>query len=227
MRLASERKTLTIFFSDLVAFTETADQMRSEDLTVLLNQYLSEMADVALSYGATIDKFVGDAIVIFFGDPETRGVQQDAQACAQMAIFMRDRLATLRKTWRDAGVKRPLQARMGIHTGQCTVGNFGSESRMDYTMIGGAVNLASRLEGAARPGSILISDATYHQIKNTVRCRKAGKIRVRGIAQPVDTYEVLDMLDPATQPSLSDLKVEAPAEDTLTTTTHRTKTELN
>lgn len=193
VRVTSERKRLTIFFSDLVGFTQTADLMDSEDLTELLNQYLSEMSEIALSFGATIDKFVGDAIVIFFGDPETHGVQRDALACARMAIAMRQRLDELRSIWKSQGVKKPLQARMGIHTGYCTVGNFGSESRMDYTIIGGSVNLASRLESVAAPGSILISDETYAQIKEQVQCTKQEEIQVRGIARPILTYEIVDL----------------------------------
>jgi adenylate cyclase len=88
---------------------------------------------------------VGDAIVIFFGDPETRGVKEDALACVKMALAMQKRIGELATIWRDAGIEKPLHCRIGIHTGYCTVGNFGSEDRMDYTIIGGGVNLASRL----------------------------------------------------------------------------------
>ena len=129
--------------------TGTTDRLESEELTQLLNQYLSAMSEVALDYGATVDKYVGDAIMIFFGDPETRGVKEDALACVKMAIAMRERIASLAHIWRDAGIERPLACRIGINTGYCTVGNFGSEDRMDYTIIGGAVNLASRLETEA------------------------------------------------------------------------------
>ncbi|WP_170763050.1 AAA family ATPase [Ruegeria lacuscaerulensis] len=195
VRLTSERKLLTVFFSDLVGFTELAEQMRSEDLKTLLNHYLSEMSDVALSFGATIDKFVGDAIVIFFGDPESHGTQNDALACAKMALAMRDRLTTLRKQWMDNGIEKPLECRMGIHTGFCTVGNFGSETRMDYTIIGRAVNLASRLENAARTGGILISQETYEQINSQISCVECDTIELRGIGDPVRTYEIVDLID--------------------------------
>ncbi|MGI9520376.1 MAG: PAS-domain containing protein, partial [Hyphomicrobiaceae bacterium] len=152
--LNSRRKKLTVFFSDIVGFTETADRLESEDLTQLLNHYLSEMSQIALEHGATIDKYVGDAIVIFFGDPESKGVKQDALACVKMAIAMRNRMTELQDAWREAGVEKPLVCRTGINTGFCTVGNFGSEDRMDYTIIGGGVNLAARLESAAEPGEI-------------------------------------------------------------------------
>ena len=100
-------------------------------------------------YGATIDKYVGDAILMFFGDPESRGVKEDALACVKMALAMQKRMDELAEVWRDAGIETPLRCRIGIHTDYCTVGNFGSEDRMDYTIIGGAVNLASRLEHEA------------------------------------------------------------------------------
>jgi class 3 adenylate cyclase len=146
VKVASHRRKLSIFFSDIAGFTETADQLESEDLTKLLNHYLTEMSDIATEYGATIDKYVGDAIVIFFGDPETRGIKEDALACVKMAIAMRQRMTELQGIWRDSGISKPLQCRIGISTGFCTVGNFGSEARMDYTIIGSGVNLAARLE---------------------------------------------------------------------------------
>ena len=160
VRIASHRKKLTVCFSDIAGFTETTDKMESEDLTQLLNHYLTEMSKIAAEYGATIDKYVGDAILMFFGDPETRGVKEDALACVRMALAMQKRMNELAEVWRDAGIERPLRCRIGIHTDYCTVGNFGSEDRMDYTIIGGAVNLASRLEHEAEPGSVLISYET-------------------------------------------------------------------
>jgi class 3 adenylate cyclase len=161
----------------------------------LLNHYLTEMSRIANDFGATIDKYVGDAIVIFFGDPETRGVQEDALACVRMAIAMRERMDELQGVWRDSGIERPLQCRIGINTGFCTVGNFGSEDRMDYTIIGSGVNLASRLEQAATPGGILISYETFAHVKHEIRCKEHGHISVKGIAHPVDTFEVEDTFD--------------------------------
>ena len=193
VKLASQRKKLTVFFSDIAGFTETTDQMESEDLTQLLNQYLTAMSQIALEHGATIDKYVGDAVMIFFGDPETRGVREDALACVQMAIAMQKRMQELSAAWRDLGIERPLACRIGIHTGYCTVGNFGSEDRMDYTIIGGAVNLASRLEHEAPEGGILISYETYAHVKGEIDCQEMGHIQVRGIGHPVATYRVLNL----------------------------------
>jgi hypothetical protein len=149
------------------------------------------MSEIALSYGATIDKYVGDAIVIFFGDPETHGVNEDALACVEMAMAMQKRMRELQGVWRASGIEKPLQCRIGINTGYCTVGNFGSEDRMDYTIIGGAVNLASRLEAAATPGEILISYETYANVRDRIHCEERGHIALKGIAYPVATYQVV------------------------------------
>jgi adenylate cyclase len=191
VEIASKRKKLTVCFSDIAGFTEITDKMESEDLTQLLNQYLTEMSNIASAYGATIDKYVGDAILMFFGDPETRGVREDAVACAKMAIAMQKRIGELAHVWREAGIEIPLRCRIGIHTGYCTVGNFGSEDRMDYTIVGGPVNLASRLEHEAPPGEVLISYETYAHVRDEVVCEERGQIRVKGIAYPVATYRVL------------------------------------
>jgi class 3 adenylate cyclase len=208
VQLRSQRKKLTVFFSDVAAFTELTDKMESEDLTEVLNQYLTEMSKVALEYGATIDKYVGDAIMIFFGDPETHGVNEDAINCVRMAIAMKRRMRELADMWRSSGVETPMRCRIGIHTGYCTVGNFGSEARMDYTVIGGPVNLAYRLEHAAPVGGILTSYETYALIKDQVHCEERGRIRIKGVPEPIATYEIIDLLenlDPGHRPLRTDL----------------------
>jgi PAS domain S-box-containing protein len=208
VKIVSKRKKLTVCFSDIVGFTEITDKMESEDLTQLLNHYLTEMSKIALQYGATIDKYVGDAIVMFFGDPTTLGVKQDALACVQMAIAMQQRVGELAEEWRNIGIETPLRCRIGIHTGYCTVGNFGSEDRMDYTMIGGTVNLASRLEQEAPPGGVLISFETYAHVKDDVRCEERGHVQVKGISQPVATYAVVGLRKDAKQASTANLRLE-------------------
>ena len=195
VKIASRRKKLTIFFSDLEGFTETTERLESEDLTQLLNHYLTEMSKIALQYGGTIDKYVGDAILIFFGDPESQGIKADAVACVKMAIAMRKRMRELDKVWRDLGFEKPPRCRTGINTGFCTVGNFGSEDRMDYTIIGGGVNLACRLEQMAPPGEILVSYETYALVKDEVCCEERDRINVKGISRPVAIYQVIDTYD--------------------------------
>ena len=212
VKIVSKRKKLTVCFSDLVGFTEITDKMELEDLTQLLNHYLTEMSRIALQYGATIDKYVGDAIVMFFGDPTTLGVKEDALACVQMAIAMQKRVGELAHEWSNSGIETPLQCRIGVHTGYCTVGNFGSDDRMDYTMVGGTVNLASRLEHEAAPGGILISFETYAHVKDEVRCEERGRVRVKGIAQPVTTYEVTGLKEDSEQAAISHLRLELDTE---------------
>jgi class 3 adenylate cyclase len=151
------------------------------------------MSLVALEYGATIDKFIGDAIMIFFGDPETKGVQADALACVKMAIAMKTCISEMQADWHDEGIRDPLVCRIGINTGYCTVGNFGSNDRMDYTIIGGAVNIASRLENEARAGEIYISYETWAHVRHEVDCEEVGAIQVKGVAYPVIVYRVLGL----------------------------------
>src|SRR5207244_7872108 len=115
----TERKKLTIFFSDIKDFTATTERLQPEEITALLNEYFTEMSAIALEHGGTVDKFIGDAILIFFGDPETKGPSEDAKACLRMAVDMQRRLSELNVKWRGAGIERPFRARMGINTGFC------------------------------------------------------------------------------------------------------------
>jgi len=195
VKIASTRKKLTVFFSDIADFTSTTDDLESEELTTLLNHYLTAMSEIALAYGATIDKYVGDAVLAFFGDPETRGVNEDATACVNMAIAMQRRMRELQAEWRDRGWQKPFQLRIGINTGYCTVGNFGSEDRMDYTIIGSEVNLASRLQSHAELGGILLSHDTYSLVKDQVLAAERTAIHAKGIAKPVRNYAVIAPVD--------------------------------
>jgi adenylate cyclase len=180
-----------VFFSDVAAFTETTENLESEELTEVLNHYLTEMSAIALEHGATIDKYIGDAMLLFFGDPETRGVKEDAKACVEMAIAMQRRMRQLEQEWRQRGLERPFRIRMGISTGFCTVGNFGSQDRMDYTIIGNEVNLASRLESAAEPGSILLANETNALVQDIVLTEEQPPITVKGFLRPINTFKVV------------------------------------
>jgi adenylate cyclase len=191
VHVTSYRKKLTVFFSDIQGFTELTDSMEAEPLSQLLNEYLGAMATIASTYGGTIDKFIGDGIMIFFGDPESRGEREDAIACVEMAVAMRQRVRDFQQQWLDRGVSRPLHVRMGINSGYVTVGNFGSEDRLDYTIVGGQVNAASRLEAAAEPDEILISHETWALVNDHVQCEPVGEIRVKGLAYPIRTYRVI------------------------------------
>jgi len=189
--IGSTRKKLTIFFSDIANFTEITDQLESEELTSLLNEYLTEMSRIALEHGAYFDKFIGDAMMFYFGDPETRGVKEDAAACVRMAIEMQRQLRKLQTGWQEQGlIDRPFEARIGINTGYCTVGNFGSEDRMDYTIIGGEVNLAARLQAHAEVGGILMAAETYSLVKDWLLAEEQEAITMKGFAKPVRTFSV-------------------------------------
>ncbi|MDE0882267.1 MAG: adenylate/guanylate cyclase domain-containing protein [Myxococcota bacterium] len=190
VKIQTERKRLTVFFSDIKGFSEITEQLEPEVLTELITEYLSAMTDIAVKHGGTVDKYIGDAIMIFFGAPQTRGAKEDALACVRMAMEMKVSLRKVRALWRDRGLTQSLDVRVGIHSDTCTVGNFGSRDRLVYTTIGNGVNLASRLESNARPNQILISEDTYLLIRNTIRCEKLEKILVKSIKQPVQTYEV-------------------------------------
>jgi PAS domain S-box-containing protein len=191
-QVGATRKKLTVFFSDIVGFTSATDGMEPEDITTALNAYLNAMSRIVLDHGGTLDKFIGDAIMVFFGDPESQGYKEDAVACVSMALAMRSSLKGLQAYWNELGVRHPFHVRMGISTGYCTVGNFGSDQRMDYTIIGGQVNLASRLESMAGPGQVLISHETWSLVKDVFHCVRKDPVSVKGIAQPVQTYEVVD-----------------------------------
>ena len=184
------RKNLTIFFSDIVQFTDMSDSLEPEKLATVINSYLSEMTQVALDCGGTIDKFIGDAILVFFGDPESRGEKQDALAGVDTALKMQERIKELQGYWKKNGVTNGLNVRMGVTTGYCTVGNFGSSQRMDYTVLGKPVNLAARLESLAEAGQILISDATYALIEQQVDCKFVDEIQPKGFARAVNVYSV-------------------------------------
>ncbi|MFO1155083.1 MAG: adenylate/guanylate cyclase domain-containing protein [Rhodospirillales bacterium] len=195
--VSTERKKLTIFFSDIKDFTATTERLQPEELASLLNEYLTDMSEIALRHGATIDKFIGDAILAFFGDPHTRGVAEDAKAAVRMAIDMQRRLASLNAKWRDRGIEQPFRVRMGLNTGFCNVGNFGSSARIDYTIIGAEANLAARLQTIAEPGTIVISFETYALVRDLVRARPLPPISMKGIGRQVVPYVVQDFVHEA------------------------------
>ncbi len=186
------RKNLTIFLSDIVKFTDLADTMEPERLAAVINSYLSEMSAIAVECGGTIDKFIGDAVLVFFGDPETEGEEEDALKCAEMAIRMMKRVGELNKHWKKLGVVDGLKVRMGISTGFCTVGNFGSDLRLDYTVLGSPVNLAARLQTTAEHNTILIDEYTKDLISSHVNSKYIDDITPKGFARPIQVFQLND-----------------------------------
>lgn len=189
VRLENRRRKLTVFFSDIKGFTDLSETLSAEDLTSFLNTYFDAMAGVAKRHGATIDKFIGDALMVFFGDPGSKGEREDALACVEMAVDMRRELGRLRSHWRALGFDG-LDVRMGINTGYCHVGNFGSPTRLSYTAIGREVNLAARIQSVAEPNQILISDQTHELIKHNYKCTKGLPVLLKGIVEPTQVWSV-------------------------------------
>ena len=187
----TKRKNLTVFFSDIKSFTTITEKLEPEILTDLITNYLTEMTNIAIKYGGTVDKYIGDAIMIFFGDPQSKGTKEDAIACVTMALEMKKKLRKLKKDWERTGVSESLDVRMGIHTDVCTVGNFGSSDRLDYTVLGNGVNLASRLESMAGANEILISENTHNLVNKDIQSQFFSEITVKGKAHPVKAYQVL------------------------------------
>jgi class 3 adenylate cyclase/NAD(P)-dependent dehydrogenase (short-subunit alcohol dehydrogenase family) len=189
--ITSRRKHLTIFFSDIRGFTNKAERLEPEAMTSILNLYFSEMADIAEAFGATIDKFIGDAIVAFFGDPDTQGHEEDAYRCVAMAVEMRRRMASLQSAFARFGLLEPLETRVGINSGYCTVGNFGSRDRLEYTIIGTPVNIAARLQEACDPNAILISKSTRVLLGDRLGLQQGATLKLKGIAGEIETFEIM------------------------------------
>ena len=189
-KIMTKRKKLTFFFSDIVDFTSISEELQPEDLTKYLNEYFSEMTSIALNCGATIDKYIGDAMMVFFGDPESSGEREDARACVEMALIMQERMKELRKKWRSHGFAEPFRIRVGINTGFCNVGNFGSDQRLTYTIIGGEVNVAQRLESNADSDGILISYETYAHSMDMIDVDERGSILMRGISKDIKVFSI-------------------------------------
>ena len=187
----SERKKLTIFFSDIVDFTSISEQIEAEEISEFLSFYLTEMSAIAEKFGGTIDKFIGDAIMIFFGDPKTEGDVQDAKNCVDMAIEMQMRIIALQPFIRkEFSFPVDLKIRIGVNTGFCNVGNFGSASRLDYTAIGRAINVASRLEAEAESGEVLVSENTKILLEDFFGFSTERVIHPKGVPHPVNCYSV-------------------------------------
>jgi adenylate cyclase len=175
----------------VVGFTEAADQMEPEDLSALLNEYLSEMAGIADAFGATVNQFVGDGIMIFFGAPEATTDRDHALRAVHMALAMQRRMGELCEKWFKEGIQTPFRARIGINTGVASVGDFGSEGRTTYSAIGNQTNLTARIQAHCEPGKALISHTTWALVKDEIPCDERGEIEVKGLHYPVRIYEVV------------------------------------
>ena len=190
------RKYLTVFFSDIEGFTRLSDRLEPEKLAELINSYLSDMAKIAIEFGGTIDKFVGDAVMVFFGDPTSAGIKEDAIKCLKMASAMRQRVKLLNDIWQKKHlIPEGLSVRMGIASGFCTVGDFGSSQKMDYTILGSPVNLAARLQGLCQSGEILLSAETHSALEEVIECRKFGPTAIKGFPESLPYFRLDKIAD--------------------------------
>jgi len=185
--LAPSRKFLTTFFSDVRGFTEAAERMEPEELIDELNEYLSEMTDIVFKHGGTLDKYVGDAVMVFFGDP----VPQDdhARRAVAMALEMRQRMRHLQETWLRR-YNEVFKIGIGISTGWVTVGDIGSPARSDYTVLGNHVNLAARLADRAEAGQILVTERTFREVDDLVHGLVVDEVSLKGVSRPIKIYDV-------------------------------------
>jgi len=188
--LGGEKRVITAFFSDVQGFTSISENLTPHELVELLNEFLTEMTDIILAHEGTVDKFEGDAIIAFFGAPNP--LPNQAEVASRSCIEMQKRLAELRAKWKTEG--RPeLKMRIGMCTGPAVVGNMGSKSRMDYTMMGDTVNTAARLEGVNKVYGCftMVSDSTFTKVGNGIVGREIDSINVVGKTEPVTIYEVV------------------------------------
>jgi adenylate cyclase len=187
IRLGGENQIATILFADIRGFTRLSERLPPQQIVELLNEYFSEMTDLIFENGGTLDKYLGDGIMALFGAPWPK--PDDAPRAVKTAAEMQRALTGLNRQWQARG-QEPLQMGLGINTGQVTAGNIGSSKRMDYTVIGDAVNLASRLCANAAGGQILISESTFREMRGCLPVQRLESIKVKGKAAPVEIYEI-------------------------------------
>jgi len=187
--LAPTEREVTILFSDIVSFTKISESLSAVEVAGFVRKYLTSMTEVIFSYGGTIDKYIGDAVMALFGAPVPN--DNSAEAAIQAALVMRDRIKEFELPGKQG---KALRVRMGINTGPVVVGNLGSERRSEYTAVGDAVNVASRLETFARPNEICIDENTYEKTKGAFAIEEIGAIDVKNRGEPVVVYKVLSAL---------------------------------
>ncbi len=194
LRLGGDRKELTVLFSDIRGFTTYSEKRKPEEVVSILNEYLDAMTKVIVAHKGTLDKYVGDEIMAVFGAPHFQPPEENAKSAVTCALKMLERLKELHEEWKQRGLE-PLDIGIGINTGEMVVGNMGSELRMDYTVIGDAVNLGARVEALTRQFNVrlIVTEATYVYIKSLVEARPLESIKVKGKEIPVTIYEVISL----------------------------------
>jgi class 3 adenylate cyclase len=185
-----ERRKLTIFFSDLVGFTDLSDEMEPEDLATVLHDYFTAMSAIARKHAGTVDDLVGDAVLVLFGAPDFTDDHDQALRAVRMAVEMQAAMGPLNQRWEAAGIPEALTVRMGINTGVATVGNFGSADRTKYTALGKQVNVAARIQSYCEPGKVLLGHTTWLLVRDEIACVPKGELELKGLRKPMPAYEV-------------------------------------
>ena len=192
-----ERCKVTALFADIVQFTTLTDRLEPEDIAGILNEYVSEMTAAAVAHGGTIEKCIGDGVAVIFGAPKKTETEAQVWAALKTAFDMRAAVGELSGSWRRHGLSGELALRIGVNTGYCTVGVFGSELLRNYAALGTSVNVAARLQAEAPVGAIVCGFPSYAVVQDRVRVRPLGELILRGISHPVEAYEILELLGEA------------------------------
>lgn len=186
-----KRQKLTLFFSDIVNFTNMTDSMEPEDMAEIINAYLSQMFMIIDKHGGTLSQIIGDGLYVFFGAPDFTNDKDHAIRCANMAIDMQIKIRELNERLFSKGVEFYIKIRCGINTGIVNIGSFGTNERREYVAMGMPVNIASRLESAADPENIFISHSTWALINDTIMCEEVGLINVKGLSRAIKAYKII------------------------------------
>jgi class 3 adenylate cyclase/CheY-like chemotaxis protein len=198
-----ERRKLTMLFADMVGFTDLSDTLEPEELSDVLNQYLREMTAVAVAHRGTLDNYIGDGLMVIFGAPVREEEADQAWSAVRAAFGMKARAEELTDAIRGRGIPADLRVRVGVNTGHCTVGVFGSDILRAYKAVGFAVNVAARLQSEAEPGTVLVGFRTYALVKDRVKAEPREPLSLKGAARPVEAWEILDLLGEPEDPASS------------------------
>lgn len=193
--LEASRRKVSILFCDIPSFSELTDRLEATQLVELLNGYYRAMGLLALKRGGQVKRVSGDMITVFFGAPISLGLREDALACVETALEMRDHLQELRRDWEKYGIAKMLRLRFGISTGYCVFGMLGAEQLRHYSLLGYPLRIAQQLGKRAEPGQILLSADTQTLVKNKIICTTQEELAVQGLSSPVSTFQVVDRLE--------------------------------
>lgn len=182
------RRRITVMFTDMVGFTALADRVEAEELTQIVSDYMSTMSQIVDQHGGTVNEFAGDGLMALFGAPDELSPEEQVHSAVLAGLAMQERLPSLNQGWFKLGIGEPLRMRIGINTGVLSVGSFGSQGRMTYTAIGLHTNVASRIQSACEPGGILLSDTSWHLVKDRIPCEPRGEVECKGLHYPVRVH---------------------------------------